>query len=220
MCSRGRSSRLSPLPSRRAVSSIRTNTASTPACQLGATGTRRSATPGASMPATRTGTASAGSTSTQSKASGRCCAPGCARTGASHKTSCRLPRLFPVHAQRAPTRQSLARRAHHRLGRVTNPALPRNPIRASADWRWPEWARRVQFQVSWASSCRLAFGLAHRASSGPRPSRAPRPRSDREPGCGPVLPPRPAPRLPWPGRKIPGARGSSRTQASRPARHA
>ena len=43
----------------------------------------------ASMSATRTGTASARSTSTPWKASGRCCAPGCARTVASRKTSCR-----------------------------------------------------------------------------------------------------------------------------------
>lgn len=55
-----------------------------------ATGTRRSATLEVSMPATRTGTASARSTSTQSKASGHCCAPGCARIAAFRKTSYRF----------------------------------------------------------------------------------------------------------------------------------
>src|SRR5215213_1510087 len=39
--------------------------------------------------ATRMATASARSTSTRWKGPGRCCAPGCARTGASRRTSCR-----------------------------------------------------------------------------------------------------------------------------------
>src|SRR3954447_3139664 len=43
----------------------------------------------ASTPATRTATASARSTSTRWKGSGRCCAPGCGRTGASRRRSCR-----------------------------------------------------------------------------------------------------------------------------------
>src|SRR5215210_8763129 len=64
------------------------NTTSTRALRLGATGTRRSVTPAVNTPATRTGTASARCTSTPWKASGRCCAPGCARTAASRKTSC------------------------------------------------------------------------------------------------------------------------------------
>ena len=42
----------------------------------------------ASMPATRTATASARCTSTPWKGSGRCCAPGCVHIGASRKTSC------------------------------------------------------------------------------------------------------------------------------------
>src|SRR3954447_1428523 len=64
--------------------------ASTPACPSGATSTRASAMPGVSMPATRTATASARCTSTRSRGSGPCCAPGSARTGASRKTSCRF----------------------------------------------------------------------------------------------------------------------------------
>src|SRR4051812_27912915 len=63
--------------------------ASTLACPPGAISTRRSAMPGVSMPATRTGTASARCTSTPWKGSGPCCAPGSARIGASRKTSCR-----------------------------------------------------------------------------------------------------------------------------------
>src|SRR3954447_4652966 len=63
--------------------------ASTPAWRTEAISTRRSAMPGVSMPATRTGTASARCTSTPWKGSGPCCAPGSARTGASRKTSCR-----------------------------------------------------------------------------------------------------------------------------------
>src|SRR5689334_21011126 len=63
--------------------------ASTPACLPGAISTRRSATGAASTPATRTGMASARCTSTPSRGSGPCCARGCARIGASRKTSCR-----------------------------------------------------------------------------------------------------------------------------------
>jgi len=70
----------------RAPSSTPTNTASTRACQPGATGTRLFATPAARRPAT----ASARSTPTPSKGSGPCCAPCFARTGASRKTSCRF----------------------------------------------------------------------------------------------------------------------------------
>jgi len=57
--------------------------------QPGVTGTRRSATPAASMPATRTVTASARCMSTRWRGSGRCCAPGCVRIGVSRRTSCR-----------------------------------------------------------------------------------------------------------------------------------
>jgi len=42
-----------------------------------------------------------------------------------------LPRLLPVRAQRSPARQSPARCPDRRLGRVTDPSPPRNPIRAS-----------------------------------------------------------------------------------------
>src|SRR4051812_20788986 len=62
---------------------------STPACQPGATSTRRSVTGAANTPATRTGTGSARCTSTRSRVSGRCCALGSARIGASRKRSCR-----------------------------------------------------------------------------------------------------------------------------------
>jgi len=41
-----------------------------------------------------------------------------------------LSRLLPVRAQRAPTRQSPARRPHRKPGCVTEPSPPRNPIRA------------------------------------------------------------------------------------------
>src|SRR4051812_44432856 len=64
--------------------------ASTPACPSGATSTRASATDRVNTPATRTATASARCTSTRSRGSGPCCAPGSARTGASRKTSCRF----------------------------------------------------------------------------------------------------------------------------------
>src|SRR3954449_5982390 len=63
--------------------------ASTPAWRAGAISTRRSAMPGVSMPATRMATASARCTSTPSRASGPCGAPGSARTAVSRKTSCR-----------------------------------------------------------------------------------------------------------------------------------
>ncbi len=63
-CIRPRSSRSSPPLSPRAPSSTQTSIASTHACQPGATGTRRFATPEASMPATTTGTGFARSTST------------------------------------------------------------------------------------------------------------------------------------------------------------
>src|SRR3954464_3294425 len=65
-----------------------TNTTSTRACRPGATGTRRSATAAASMPATRTATASARCTSTQWRGSGHCSAPGCGPIAASRRRSC------------------------------------------------------------------------------------------------------------------------------------
>src|SRR3954463_15563356 len=58
------------------------------ACRPGATGTRRSATAAASMPATRTATASARCTSIQWRVSGHCSAPGCVRIAASRRRSC------------------------------------------------------------------------------------------------------------------------------------
>src|SRR4051812_40508530 len=61
---------------------------STRACRPGATDTRRSATAAASMPATRTATASARYTSTPWRVSGHCSAPGCVRIAASRKRSC------------------------------------------------------------------------------------------------------------------------------------
>src|SRR3954452_10364395 len=64
--------------------------ASTPACPPGATGTKRFVTGAASTPATRTATAFARCTSTPSKASGPCCAPGCGRTAVFRRTSCRF----------------------------------------------------------------------------------------------------------------------------------
>src|SRR5438309_9215417 len=65
------------------------NTTSMPGCQPGATATRRSATLMASMRAMKMAMGSARFTSTPSRASGRCCAPGCARTAASRRTNCR-----------------------------------------------------------------------------------------------------------------------------------
>jgi len=53
-------------------------------------GTRPSAMGAANTPATRTGTGSARSTSTRWKDFGRCCAPGCVRTTASCRISCRF----------------------------------------------------------------------------------------------------------------------------------
>src|SRR3954447_15195954 len=58
------------------------------ACWPGATGTRRSATAAASMPATRTATASARCTSIRWRGSGHCSAPGCVRIAASRRRSC------------------------------------------------------------------------------------------------------------------------------------
>src|SRR4051812_45195015 len=63
--------------------------ASTPAWRTGAISTRRSAMPGVSMPATRTGMGSVRCTSPPWRGSGPCCAPGSARPGASRKTSSR-----------------------------------------------------------------------------------------------------------------------------------
>src|SRR4051812_23626588 len=62
--------------------------ASTPACPPGAISTKRSAMPGANTPATRTGMASARCTSTPSRGSGPCYAPGCDRTEVSRRRSC------------------------------------------------------------------------------------------------------------------------------------
>src|SRR3954453_15781585 len=65
------------------------NTTSTPGCQPGATATRQSATLTARMRAMKMAMGSARFTSTPSRASGRCCAPGCARTAVSRRTNCR-----------------------------------------------------------------------------------------------------------------------------------
>src|SRR3954451_23447536 len=89
MCGRGRSNRSSPALSPPVAWSTRTSMPSTLTYPPGATSTRRSATGAASMRAMRTAAASARCTSTAPlRASGRCCAPGCARTAASRKTSC------------------------------------------------------------------------------------------------------------------------------------
>ncbi len=122
-CSRPRSSRSSRPQSRRTPSSTRTSMASTRACQLGATSTRRSAMDAVSVPATRTGTASARCTSARLKASGRRCS--LARQAAPSS------RLLPVRAQRTPTWQGTARRAYRRLGCVVDSPLPQNPTRAT-----------------------------------------------------------------------------------------
>src|SRR3954468_24719958 len=90
MCSRPRSSRSSRPRLPKARSSTPTNTASTPAWRAGAISTKRSAMPGPSMRATKTATGSARCTSTPSKASGLCCAPGCGRTAVFRRTSCRF----------------------------------------------------------------------------------------------------------------------------------
>src|SRR4051794_32887843 len=111
-----------------------------PAYPPGATGTRRSATGAASMRAMRTATASARCTSTPLRASGRYCAPGCARTAASRKTSCRSisasSSSCTTHADAAkPCSEPSSPPSHDQ----TQTAPPRNPIRASQksanDWR-------------------------------------------------------------------------------------
>src|SRR3954470_839812 len=56
--------------------------------KTGATATRPSAMPRANTHAMTTATAFARSTSTRSRASGRCCAPGCVPTAASPKRNC------------------------------------------------------------------------------------------------------------------------------------
>src|SRR3954467_473380 len=88
-CSRRRSSRSSRPRLQRAPSSIPTSMASTPACPPGGISTKRSATGAANTPATRMATGSARCTSTRSRGSGPCCAPGSARTGGSRRRSCR-----------------------------------------------------------------------------------------------------------------------------------
>src|SRR3954465_1143144 len=75
-------------PAPRAPPPPRTSTTSPPAWKNGAMNIRPSVMGAASMPATRTATASARSTSTPPKASGRCCAPGSGRTVASRRRSC------------------------------------------------------------------------------------------------------------------------------------
>src|SRR3954470_24561156 len=89
MCGRKRSSRSSRPPSPRVLASTPTSTTSMPDCGPGAIGTRPSATDVASTRATRMATASARSTSTPWRGRGPCCAPGCARTAASRRRSCR-----------------------------------------------------------------------------------------------------------------------------------
>src|SRR3954447_21921104 len=93
MSNRGRSSRSSGPRSPGTPSSTPTSTTSTPAWRSGATATRRCATPGASTRGMTTATGSARSTSTPWRGSGRCCAPGCDRTAASRRRSCRSTSL-------------------------------------------------------------------------------------------------------------------------------
>src|SRR5947209_5204762 len=100
------------------------NTTSTPGCQPGATATRRSATLTASMRAMKMAMGSARFTSTPSRASGRCCAPGCARTAVSRRTNCRCISVLPVRAQRPPPRQGSAQRPRRRLDRVRHSITP------------------------------------------------------------------------------------------------
>src|SRR5215212_6331299 len=106
--------------------------ASTLACPPGAISTRRSAMPGVSMPATRTGTASARCTSTPWKGSGRCCAPGSARIGASRKTSCRsILDSSSSYTTRAGVGEPCSAPLSQAWLRETAPP-PRKPTRASA----------------------------------------------------------------------------------------
>src|SRR3954471_1592233 len=93
-CSRRRSSRLSRRSSPRVLASTPTSTTSTPACRPGAISTKQSVTHMASTRAMRMATASARSTSTPWRGRGPCCAPGSARTAASHKRSCRCISAF------------------------------------------------------------------------------------------------------------------------------
>ena len=67
---------------------IPTSTTSMLVWKTGATATRPSAMPMANTHAMTTATAFARSTSTRSRASGRCCAPGCVPTAASPKRNC------------------------------------------------------------------------------------------------------------------------------------
>ena len=76
------------------------------------------------------GTASARSTSTRWKASGPCCAPGCARTGASRRTSCRS---ISASSSSCTTRADAAKPCSARSSPASlhdEPSPPRNPIRA------------------------------------------------------------------------------------------
>ncbi len=89
-CGRPRSSRSSRAQPRRTPLSTRASIASTLACQLGATSTKRFAMAAVNTPVTRTATGPARFTSTRWRAFGRCYAPGCARTGASRTKSHRF----------------------------------------------------------------------------------------------------------------------------------
>jgi len=120
---------LFPPPSlrHRAPSSTQTNTASTRACPPGATSTRRSAMDAVSMPATRTATAFARSTSTRWRGSGCCCVPGFARIEAFRRTSCRfISASSSSCTTRADAAKSCSERsspAWWRDGHVTTPEL-------------------------------------------------------------------------------------------------
>ena len=73
----------------KARASILTSIASTPGFLVSVIATRPSVMVEANTPGTRTATGSARSTSTPSRASGRCCAPGCGRIAVSRRRSCR-----------------------------------------------------------------------------------------------------------------------------------
>src|SRR5689334_20273415 len=106
--------------------------ASTPACLPGAISTKRSATGAASTPATRTGMAFARCTSTRSRGSGPCCAPGSARTGGSRRTSCRsISGSFSSCTTHAVAAKPCLARSSPPWSHEADPT-PRKPTRAIA----------------------------------------------------------------------------------------
>jgi len=149
-------------------------TPSTRACQPGAMGTKRSAMPAANTPATRTGTGSARSTSTRWKDFGPCCVPGCARTGAFRRTSCRF---ISASSSSCITHAGVAKPCSAPLLQPWShdPGLPpRNPTRASPECAAPGFGhshRDVEVRIERLDqhrNCRTCAATTPATSSLPR----------------------------------------------------